>query len=73
MNVRQNEQKKTDDFVCLVCNDGDYGDDNLIVFCSRCNICVHQKCYGFSKVPEGDWYCDSCIHFGPYGKYVRCP
>jgi hypothetical protein len=64
---------KAEDFVCLVCNDGDYRDDDLIVFCSGCNICVHQKCYGIAKVPDGDWFCEVCITFGPEGKFVRCP
>ena len=65
--------KKADDYVCLICTDGDSGDDNLIIFCSGCNICVHQKCYGIPKVPDGDWYCDVCVNFGPAGKYLRCP
>lgn len=72
-NAFKSEPKRAEDFVCLVCNDGDYGDDNLIVFCSGCNICVHQKCYGITKIPENDWFCDVCVNFGEKGKYLRCP
>ena len=30
-----------DAYVCQVCNEGDYQDDNMIVFCSKCSITVH--------------------------------
>ena len=50
-----------DDVVCVVCNDGDYEDDNLIVYCAVCHITVHQKCYGIEVVPKDDWICHSCL------------
>jgi len=31
-----------------------------MVFCDRCNVCVHQACYGLLEVPEDEWYCDPC-------------
>ena len=34
-----------DDVLCKICNDGDYQEDNLIVYCSQCQITVHQNCY----------------------------
>ncbi|CAD8138294.1 unnamed protein product [Paramecium pentaurelia] len=61
-----------DDALCQVCNDGDYTDDNLIVFCSKCNISVHQKCYLIEVIPNEDWICDVCQTFGPNGQYLRC-
>ncbi|CAD8046743.1 unnamed protein product [Paramecium sonneborni] len=61
-----------DDALCQVCNDGDYTDDNLIVFCSKCNISVHQKCYLIEVIPSEDWICDVCQTFGPNGQYLRC-
>ena len=33
---------------------------NEMVFCDKCNICVHQACYGITSIPEGKWYCRTC-------------
>lgn len=55
-----NDEIDPDDVVCVICNDGDYEDDNLIVYCSICHITVHQKCYGIAVVPKDDWICHSC-------------
>ncbi|CAD8127054.1 unnamed protein product [Paramecium sonneborni] len=65
-------QPNLDDALCQVCNDGDYTDDNLIVFCSKCNISVHQKCYLIDIIPNEDWICDVCQTFGSNGQYLRC-
>jgi bromodomain and PHD finger-containing protein 1 len=35
----------------MVCNDGDFADENLIVICSKCNVSVHQNCFGIQIVP----------------------
>ncbi|CDQ95188.1 unnamed protein product [Oncorhynchus mykiss] len=32
-----------------------------MVFCDKCNICVHQACYGIVKVPDGNWLCRTCV------------
>jgi bromodomain and PHD finger-containing protein 1 len=39
----KNEDDENDDIVCYVCGDGEYEDDNLIIYCSRCNITVNKK------------------------------
>ena len=57
--VNENE----DDVVCCVCGDGEYEDDNLIIYCSKCNMTVHQKCYGVLIIPEEDWICHLCWAF----------
>ena len=48
------------DECCGVCFDGDSYDDNPILFCEKCDVAVHQHCYGVKKIPEGDWFCKAC-------------
>ncbi|CAG9334625.1 unnamed protein product [Blepharisma stoltei] len=52
--------KCEEDWVCGVCGDGDYEDDDLIVICSKCEMGAHMKCYGIPTVPDHDWYCQAC-------------
>lgn len=52
-----------DDIVCVVCNDGDYEENDLIVYCSSCQLTVHQNCYGIQNLPEEDWICNICLVF----------
>ena len=33
------------------------------MICEKCNVAVHQSCYGhnlLAECPEGDWYCERC-------------
>lgn len=53
-----------DHIVCDVCQNPDAEDDNEMVFCENCNICVHQACYGIVDIPLGDWFCNSCRDLG---------
>lgn len=62
----------TEDAKCQICTDGDYTEDNLIVFCSMCNISLHQRCVGLVKVPSESWICDVCLAFGPKGRWLPC-
>lgn len=48
------------DLDCCVCFFTNTEDTNPIVFCDSCNVAVHQECYGISKIPEGDYFCDLC-------------
>lgn len=62
-----------DDIVCYICNDGDYEDNDLIVYCSLCQMTVHQNCYDIVDIPEEDWICYNCMCFGcEEGKMVEC-
>ena len=49
---------------CTICGEGDWEDDNQIIFCDSCDLAVHQVCYGAGarNIPQGDepWYCDVC-------------
>ncbi|CAF0919223.1 unnamed protein product [Adineta steineri] len=49
-----------EDIVCDICLLPDADDENEMVFCERCNACVHQNCYGISVIPNGTWLCKSC-------------
>ncbi|KAK0130704.1 Protein Jade-1 [Merluccius polli] len=61
-----------DDVVCEVCHSPDGEDNNEMVFCDKCNICVHQACYGIRKVPEGSWLCRTCA-LGLTARCQLCP
>ncbi|XP_056623341.1 protein Jade-1 isoform X1 [Triplophysa dalaica] len=61
-----------EDVVCDVCKSPDGEDGNEMVFCDKCNICVHQACYGILKVPEGSWLCRTCA-LGIFPKCHLCP
>ncbi|XP_077572727.1 protein Jade-3 [Stigmatopora nigra] len=50
-----------EDVVCDVCRSPDSEEGNDMVFCDKCNICVHQACYGIVKVPVGNWMCRTCV------------
>ncbi|CAH8627010.1 unnamed protein product [Dicrocoelium dendriticum] len=45
---------------CDVCQSYEGEDGNELVFCDGCFVCVHQACYGISKLPEGAWICRQC-------------
>nr|XP_015824891.2 protein Jade-1 isoform X1 [Nothobranchius furzeri] len=61
-----------EDVVCDVCQSPDGEDNNEMVFCDKCNICVHQACYGIQKVPTGSWLCRICA-LGILPKCQLCP
>lgn len=51
-----------DNSVCDVCRSPHGEDGNELVFCDGCDICVHQHCYGISKLPPDNqkWFCRPC-------------
>ncbi|XP_052444750.1 protein Jade-1-like isoform X2 [Carassius gibelio] len=61
-----------EDVVCDVCRSPDGEDGNEMVFCDKCNVCVHQACYGILKVPQGNWLCRTCA-LGVQPKCLLCP
>ncbi|GMR44172.1 hypothetical protein PMAYCL1PPCAC_14367 [Pristionchus mayeri] len=52
-----------EDAPCDVCQIKEDNDDPMI-FCDGCNICLHLTCYGLTEVPEGHWECDMCKAVG---------
>ncbi|KAG7401148.1 hypothetical protein PHYBOEH_002706 [Phytophthora boehmeriae] len=48
----EEEDDSLDDGTCVVCFDGQSPESNPIVFCDRCELAVHQRCYGIAKVPS---------------------
>lgn len=50
-----------DDEVCAICSKPDSDPGNEIVFCDKCDVAVHQECYGLPEIPEGDWICRDCL------------
>ncbi|EHB13024.1 Protein Jade-3 [Heterocephalus glaber] len=61
-----------EDVICDVCQSPDSEEGKDMVFCDKCNICVHQACYGIIKVPEGSWLCCSCV-LGIHPQCLLCP
>jgi PHD-finger len=61
LHYSQPDNQENDDSLCSVCQSGVAPDDNLVVICDGCQCPQHQICGGISHIPEGDWYCDSCV------------
>ncbi|XP_057837636.2 histone-lysine N-methyltransferase ATX4 isoform X2 [Cryptomeria japonica] len=46
---------------CAICRWVDDWDYNKIIICNRCQIAVHQECYGARKVEDlASWVCRAC-------------
>nr|XP_023014025.1 PHD finger protein rhinoceros [Leptinotarsa decemlineata] len=58
--------------ICDVCRSPDSEEGNEMVFCDSCNICVHQACYGITRIPEGQWLCCTC-NIGKRPDCELCP
>jgi hypothetical protein len=47
---------------CKVCFSNYTSDLNPVVYCSKCDTAFHKCCYGINELPEGDFFCDLCLH-----------
>ncbi|GAB1599624.1 hypothetical protein Ahia01_000239700, partial [Argonauta hians] len=61
-----------EDVTCDVCHSPDSEENNEMVFCDGCDICVHQACYGIQAIPEGSWLCRPCS-LGVKPVCILCP
>jgi hypothetical protein len=60
--------------MCSVCGHDSVPGENEILFCDRCDLAVHQKCYGVAYVPDGKWFCNVCLAgFSTPPPCVFCP
>ncbi|KAJ2901965.1 uncharacterized protein MKZ38_001155 [Zalerion maritima] len=53
-------RNEDEDEPCSICGKPETTKANDILFCDKCDIAVHQKCYGVKTVPKGDWFCRKC-------------
>ena len=54
------------DILCDACLDDFYDEEKKddLVICEKCNVSVHQSCYGhglLENFPQDAWYCERCI------------
>merc|ERR1712216_102421 len=50
----------TGESFCHCCHDDTVYDSDAIIYCDKCDVGVHQSCYGVQEIPKGQWFCDPC-------------
>lgn len=63
--LRKGTKVETD---CKICFSSHTSDSNPIIYCSNCDISFHQYCYGVSRIPNEDFFCDVCNASGTVSK-----
>ncbi|KAF2456373.1 hypothetical protein BDY21DRAFT_305402 [Lineolata rhizophorae] len=48
---------------CIVCED--YGDESTLMSCDGCDASCHAFCAGLDEVPQGPWFCQTCLDEQP--------
>ncbi|KFD58779.1 hypothetical protein M514_00472 [Trichuris suis] len=47
--------------LCCICRSAEEEQQNEILYCSKCDVVVHQACYGLDRKPQkGKFLCDMC-------------
>ena len=62
MRAAEDSDSDLDEFVdtrpCSVCREHHSIEGNEVIFCGKCNVAVHQKCYEINERPYGQWCVD---------------
>ncbi|XP_012083218.1 histone-lysine N-methyltransferase ATX3 isoform X2 [Jatropha curcas] len=59
---------------CAICRWVEDWDDNKIIICNRCQIAVHQECYGAIDIEDlTSWVCRACETPGVERECCLCP
>ncbi|KAJ8900489.1 hypothetical protein K2173_025266 [Erythroxylum novogranatense] len=59
---------------CAVCRWVEDWDDNKMIICNRCQIAVHQECYGVQNIQDfTSWVCRACETPGVDRQCCLCP
>lgn len=77
LEIKENQIRESQEEIhptCKVCNNADYEDQDLFIFCVECNISIHACCYGVSlPFPIEDFVCDVCKKFSlSDGENLEC-
>lgn len=63
--------------ICSICNNGDYQEDNVFIFCLKCKMAVHVNCYGAHNKKADEFICELCSTFDLETVYnvecILCP
>eukprot|EP01029_Cantina_marsupialis_P006811 TRINITY_DN1751_c0_g1_i1.p1 TRINITY_DN1751_c0_g1~~TRINITY_DN1751_c0_g1_i1.p1 ORF type:complete len:212 (-),score=35.59 TRINITY_DN1751_c0_g1_i1:331-966(-) len=74
-NFHTTDSEEDTDDVCRICRDGTSWEHNAIVYCEKCEIPVHQECYGNPiaiEIPEDEWLCEQCLWDAQEEKCCLC-
>lgn len=66
-------RREEDEAFCAVCGDGYSVEPNVILFCDRCDVAVHQRCYDVHEVPSAEWLCWPCRVFEEQQRALGVP
>jgi len=60
---KQQKEQMSMEEGCCICDVSDASNIDPLVYCDQCNLAVHKLCYGIEKIPEDDWFCNTCLYW----------
>lgn len=60
----EEEEEVENPIVCMVCGNGDQGEQLVLCDGRECTHGAHTFCVGLSSIPEGMWRCTTCVQEG---------